>query len=96
MCLLGPAIHPSSSAACFGTPYTILVRALPFSTSEQAPEFWLSEDYICGCHQRSALTQEAYFFYRFGEPVPALTSSESYLETMQSPSLFQDLRTKKC
>ena len=56
MCLPGPAIHPSSIAACFWTPYTILVRALPFSTNEQAPEFWLSEDYNCGCHQRSALT----------------------------------------
>ena len=34
MCLLGPSIHSSSSVACFWTPYTILVRALPFSISE--------------------------------------------------------------
>jgi hypothetical protein len=32
-------------------------RNVPAWPSEQAPEFWLSEeDYICGCRQRSALT----------------------------------------
>ena len=36
------------------------------------------------------------FFYGFQEPVPALASSASHLETMQSPSLFQDLRAKQC
>lgn len=36
------------------------------------------------------------FFYGNDEPVPALASSQSFLESMQSPSLFQDLQTKQC
>jgi len=34
--------------------------------------------------------------YSFQESVRVLASSESYLETMQSPTLFQDLRRKQC
>jgi hypothetical protein len=70
MCCLAPAIHPSSSAACFWTPYTILVRAVPFPNSEQAPEFWLpEEDCICGCHQRSGISVR---FCQVDIPVDAL------------------------
>ena len=65
---------------------------------------WLSQELgipaYLGYAPRTVARASAYaggtFFYRFGEPVPALASSESYLETMQSPSLFQDLRTKQC
>jgi len=44
--LLPDLLGIDCSAASFWTPYTILVRALPFSTSEQAPEFWLSEEEV--------------------------------------------------